>query len=199
MIRYYKANTKGSTSLIKRVGNFLFWLIIILILIIEAFSFADKYSDYKFAIDGYRLSVISSQSMSYVDPSNESRLEGITNQYAKGDVILTKEYESFDQVKVNDVVTYYNGVTLVCHRVIEKITKDNNYYVITQGDANNANDGTINFKAVKGKVIGSCKYIGYSTLYLQSPYGLFCISSLVFIIVVCAIYNELVNKKYREI
>ncbi len=61
--------------------------------------------------------------MSYVDASNETRLEGITNQYAKGDIILTKEYESFNEVEVNDVVTYFNGETLVCHRVIEKWRK----------------------------------------------------------------------------
>lgn len=199
MIRYYKANTKGTTSIYKTFGNLLFWIIIFFLVTIEVFSFADKLSNYNFAISSYRLSVISSQSMSYVDSSNEFRLEGITNQYAKGDIILTKEYQSFNEVKVNDVVTYFNGETLVCHRVIEKVEKNEIYYVITQGDANNSNDGLVNFNNVKGKVVGSCKYLGYVTLYLQSPYGLFCISSLAFIIVVCAIYNEIVNKKYREI
>ena len=61
-----------------------------------------------------------------------------------------------------------------------------------------SNDGLINYGFVKGKVIGSCRYLGYTTLYLQSPYGIFAIYSIAFLVIVTLIINESVNSKYKE-
>lgn len=198
MIRTYVAN-KIDRRPFKKVLSFLFWVIICLIVVFEAITIADKITNYNVSLFGNRLNVISSDSMSYVNRANEERLSNITDRYYKGDYIITHEYSSFDDVKVNDVITYFNGETLVCHRVIETINKNDTFYVITQGDANSSNDGLIKYDLIKGKVVGSCRYLGYLTLYLQSSYGIFAICSIAFVVICGIIIYEIINNKYKEI
>lgn len=196
-MRFYAAN-KIDRRPYKKVLSFVFWVLLALIVTFECITIIDKSTNYNLSLFGDRISVISSNSMSYVNEVNKERLNGINDRYYKGDYIISHEYKSFDDIKINDVITYFNGAQLVCHRVVDKVIKNGKYYVITQGDTNVSNDGLINYDLVKGKVIGSCRYLGYTTLYLQSPYGIFAICSIAFLVIVTLIINEAVNSKYKE-
>ena len=179
--------------------NVLFWLVLSIILVFQVTTLIDRYSGYNLSFGGYRGSVISSSSMSIVDESNKDRLEGLTDQYQKGDIVITKDVKRFDDFEVNDVVTYYNGKSLICHRVTDKVIKDDgSYHFITQGDKNNTSDGLIPFSAMRGKVVASIPKVGWASLYLQSPYGLLAVSSVVLIVVVTLIILEFQKDDKKE-
>ena len=117
--------------------------------------------------------VIVSQSMSYSNDVNTYLPEDVEHIY-KGDIIKTNPYESFESVQKYDVILYYaaNG-DMICHRVIEKYYTTDGPYILTRGDANNADDIPIRFDYVRGKVVKIQHNTGNIILFLRSPYFLF--------------------------
>ena len=161
----------------------------------EVVVIVDQASQYNVDFVSYRISVVTSDSMSIIDPSNEYRLENYKERINKGDLIISETNISYDDIKINDVIIYFNGKTLVCHRVINKFSEDNNEFLITQGDANNVSDGIISFNQVKGRVIDVIPYIGYVNLYLSSPYGVLAICLVILIIIIALLINEFLKAK----
>ena len=115
-----KNNFPKWKKIIKKILNVVFIVLLVLLLILVVSGFIDKISQYNSSLFGYRFSVISSQSMSFVNDSNKERLKDYHDQYAKGTIIVANNYKSYDDVNINDVILYYNGSLLVCHRVVEK-------------------------------------------------------------------------------
>ena len=163
-----KINRKNITKITSWIG----WALFALILLCSTVSFVDSHTGYNVSFFGFRSSVISTGSMSKVHESNKERLDGFNDQLQVGDIIFTEEYKSYEEIKENDIITYFNGVVLICHRVVDKVIKEEKYYVITQGDANATTDGLVSFDSVKGKVVSVLPKIGYISLYLQSTYGI---------------------------
>ncbi len=168
------------------------------IIAFEVVVIVDQASQYNVDFVSYRISVVTSDSMSSIDPSNEDRLENYKERINKGDLIVSETNISYDHIKINDVIIYFNGKTLVCHRVINKFIEDNNEFLITQGDANNVSDGIISFKQVKGRVIDVIPYIGYVNLYLTSPYGILAICLVILIIIIALLINEFLKAKEND-
>ena len=143
-------------------------ILLVGVIAFEVVVIIDQASQYNVDFVSYRISVVTSDSMSTIDPSNEDRLENYKERINKGDLIVSETNINYDDIKINDVIIYFNGKTLVCHRVINKFSEDNNEFLITKGDANNVSDGIISFNQVKGRVIDVIPYIGYVNLYLTS-------------------------------
>ena len=155
----------------------------------------DQHTGYNLPFFGYRNSVIVSESMSSINPSNDY-ITSDMKRLKKYDVITTKTYKSFDDIQLYDVLTYSSGNTLVCHRVVDKYTDNGINYVVTRGDANNADDTPISYKAVKGKVIRITHNIGYVVLFFQSGYiSLAIFGSLFFFFLGIYIYDHEMDKK----
>lgn len=191
-------NNKEKKSIGKKIWSIIGWVVFVILVLFILIKVVDRFTDYTLSFMPVRSCVVSSGSMSKVDDSNKERLQGYNDQLQKGDLIYYSSYKNYDDIQINDVVVYYNGVTLVTHRVVEKVVKDNVDYVITQGDANNVFDGLIPYSWLRGKVVSKIPYIGYVTLYLVSPYGLLAISSVVLIVIVWAIVNELLKDKNKN-
>ena len=186
-------------TLRKRIGSFLLTIILLAFVSYEVIAIIDQNKGYSIPFIQNRVNVITTGSMSTVDKSNEERLKDFDERIYRGDLIFTTKIKSFDDIKINDVITYYNGVTLVCHRVVDKVVKeDSSSYVITQGDANNTIDGLIPYSWVRGKVINVVHYLGYVTLYIQSPYGIFAISFIALVIIVSLLINEILKSKETD-
>lgn len=173
-------------------------ILLVGVIAFEVVVIVDQASQYNVDFVSYRISVVTSDSMSTIDPSNEDRLENYKERINKGDLIVSETNINYDDIKINDVIIYFNGKTLVCHRVINKFIEDNNEFLITQGDANNVSDGIISFKQVKGRVIDVIPYIGYVNLYLTSPYGVLAICSIILIIIIALLINEFLKAKERD-
>lgn len=166
---------KRSTKRI--VFDVVFFSLLSLMLAIIVTTFIDIKSGYKYPIFGLRASVISSPSMATVDPANESYITDDMKQIQKNDVIITKQYQSFEDIKIYDVATYYSGNSLlICHRVVDKYEEDGVKYVVFKGDANSSIDAPVKYSFVRGKVINVIPKAGTFVSFIQSPFfiiGLF--------------------------
>ena len=185
-----KTKSKKNTFLI--VLKWIIYVLIILLIVISLWLMIDRISGYNFSFFGLRSSVISSDSMSEVNVRHEDRdylLENEERLY-KNDLIFTYDASSIEDLEVYDIVTYVDSNNnLICHRIVQIDIEENKIW--TQGDANNARDGVIEFEDIKGVYIGKISSLGAVTLYLQSPYGLFGISIAFLFIFGAAIILEL--------
>lgn len=191
-----KTKSKKNTFLI--VLKWIIYVLIILLIVISLWLMIDRISGYNFSFFGLRSSVISSDSMSEVNVRHEDRdylLENEERLY-KNDLIFTYDASSIEDLEVYDIVTYVDSNNnLICHRIVQIDIEENKIW--TQGDANNARDGVIEFEDIKGVYIGKISSLGAVTLYLQSPYGLFGISIAFLFIFGAAIILE-IDKDKKE-
>ena len=117
---------------------------------------------------GYGMSVVLSGSM-------ESRL-------SVDDLVIIK---ATDNYKVNDIVLFQDGNSLVIHRIIE-IDGDT---VTTKGDANNVADEPINKSQIKGVLVYDIAGFGAVVNILKQP---------VFVILILAAAFLLTEFSYRK-
>lgn len=98
----------------------------------------------------------------------------MTPKYPVGGMIYVKSVP-FEEVAVGDVITYRtsnDGGWVVTHRVTQ-IDKDTQT-ITTQGDANNTEDGIVNYSNVIGKSSDFCiPYVGRIVTEYQSGNGKF--------------------------
>lgn len=81
------------------------------------------------------------------------------------DMIITHSQDSY---KVDDIVSFNSGNSVVTHRIIDVTEKG----YITKGDANNIDDGEILRDAVIGKVVLTIPYMGNILRVLYTPVGM---------------------------
>ena len=110
---------------------------------------------------GYGMSVVLSGSM-------ESRL-------SVDDLVIIK---ATDNYKVNDIVLFQDGNSLVIHRIIE-IDGDT---VTTKGDANNVADEPINKSQIKGVLVYDIAGLGAMVNILKQPVSVFIILAAAFLL-----------------
>ena len=95
--------------------------------------------------------------------------------YHVGSMIYVKEVDPL-KMQVDEPVTFYlNDNTVATHRIIEVIPDESNpnvMYYRTQGDANETPDGDpIRSDQIIGKPVFSIPYLGYLSVYIQTPPG----------------------------
>ncbi len=110
---------------------------------------------------GFGMSVVLSGSM-------EDRL-------SKDDLIIVKETDDY---KVNDIVLFQDGNSLVVHRIIA-IDGDT---VTTKGDANNTADSPVNKSQIKGVLIYDIGGVGAVVNVIKHPISIFVILAVVLIL-----------------
>ena len=94
-----------------------------------------------------------------------------------GDLIIIKnageEQESYQE---GDVVCFQNGAGYVTHRITGiEMDEDGSILYTTQGDANNAPDGTqITQDQILGSYVTHIKKAGDFVMYVQTPRGMVC-------------------------
>ena len=111
-----------------------------------------------------------------------------------GDVILNTEVKDPSEIGIGDIITFQGDARFenqkVTHRVITAPYDDNGTLVlVTKGDANEKDDGVINFSSVESKYLTKVGFL--TTLYsiFFSTWGFF-----IFIILLLLIFfDEIVN------
>ena len=151
-------------------------ILTIVLLIIFIFVVVQRYSKGKINAFGYQAYTVATGSM---EP-----------QIKIGDVILIKEVDPAT-LKKGDVVTYEGSEgdlrgLILTHRIIElrKDEKDNKYYYITKGDANEVEDPEISQDNLRGKVVYNTVLFSFVSRLMTHDifyYGLFIVISVYFI------------------
>ena len=89
-----------------------------------------------------------------------------------GDLIIGK-YADISEVREGDIISFYDGDSIVTHRAIEIETVDGEISITTQGDANNTPDRN---RVTKDTIIGiyhKClPGLGDAAMFLQTTTGL---------------------------
>lgn len=128
-------------------------------------------------------------------------MEGnLNDSFKKGALIfvrLLKENEK-NSLEVGDVVTFKIDESYVTHRIIEVITDENNLVTsyVTQGDANDSNDGEIPVGSIVGKCFYHIEGIGDFAIFMQTPGGILIFIGLpILLFVLYDVYRNNVNSK----
>ena len=88
-----------------------------------------------------------------------------------GDLMIIKKCNAND-IKVNDIIEYTKDDYSVIHRVIEIHQEDGEFFFITKGDNNDAQDSDpVREKQLKGKAIARIPYLALPTIWIDSLSG----------------------------
>ena len=190
-------NEPKKKTVLGRVVNWVFIAIISIFVVYVGCRIIDNQTGYKFPFFGYRSSVIVSESMAYANPENTYLTEEM-KRINKYDVIITKNYKSYNDINKYDVITYYRNNNLICHRVVDLYEKDGKQYIVTRGDSNSSNDAAFEYSAVRGKVVNTLGGVGHAVLFVQSYEFLFALfSSSFFVVLGIFIYQTTKEKKEK--
>jgi len=108
-----------------------------------------------------------------------------------GDMVIVHGQQDY---LIGDIVTYQGDNSTITHRIIEKTP--NGY--ITQGDANNADDGEITDKQIIGKVVKIIPKAGNVILFLQSAPGVLILIVGFFAIIEISRFIGMIRKDSSE-
>jgi signal peptidase I len=117
------------------------------------------------------------------DPTHQSSIWGfkvmtvLTGSMAPdiqpGDVIVVKPIKP-ENAQVKDVITYRNSNnTLITHRIVNRVEKQNQLFFQTKGDANNVNDERlVSSNQLVGSLLFHLPKAGYVADFIKSPMGI---------------------------
>ena len=112
-----------------------------------------------------------------------------------GDLAILKTTDPA-QLKLNDIIAYKEGATLVTHRIVELINNGGEPSFITRGDANNASDrNPVAYSQVEGVYIYRIAGLGRLAMFMQTPFGI-----LVFVGVplCCFILYDIIRRRHAN-
>lgn len=95
-----------------------------------------------------------------------------------GDIILSKQTASPDEIDTDDIITFKGGAAFeyhnVTHRVVVPPMKNINgdYVLMTKGDANTKVDGEIYYADVQSKMVRKLEFLNRFFEFFMSPWGL---------------------------
>lgn len=161
---------KKEESFLRKAGDFLFFVFLLFILSYPFCGTIDRYSGYRCPWFGLRNAVVRTGSMSTANKDNTYLDETMKRIYPK-DLVTLKEYSSYEEIKLYDVLAYVNpDGFLICHRVVALYTEKGKDWIVTRGDSNNVDDDSFTFEQTRGKVINVLPGVGPVIDFFSSPY-----------------------------
>lgn len=174
---------------LKIIGNILYTISFILVLLILIVVLIQRFSDNNVAIAGIRIFNVATGSM---EP-----------KYNVGDVLISKEVDP-SEIEIGDDITYegekgsFDG-KIVTHQVIEKKEENGKYTFVTKGIANNEADPEISENQVYGKVIYKSVILSFISNITRNIYLFyFCIIVPMAIIIAKMIVDFLIRRQERK-
>lgn len=176
---------KKKFSILKLMGNIIYYIIFIFVLLIFLGVLTQRLSENRKAIGGFRFFNIVTESM--------------LPKYKVGDVLVSKEVD-VKEIKVGDDVVYIGKKgqlkdMIVTHQVIKKEKKDNGYTFVTKGIANEVEDPEINSDQVLGKIVYK---VGLFSLLSKASNNMYVFFFAIFIPLVILITIKLIQVKNEK-
>lgn len=141
---------------LKRVGNVLFYIILISLLSISFIMV-------KSVKEGKQPTIMGNKFFAVLTGSMEPTI-------MTGDLVMVKEVKP-EKIKTGDIITFgsLNSENITTHRVKEVINENGKIKYITQGDANNVQDpNPVESKVLIGKVVKWIPKIGTTMTWMKS-------------------------------
>lgn len=164
----------------KKILNISFWIIIVLLTISIIISVIAHFNGTSPSIFGYSIYRVSSGSM---EP-----------ELSVGDVILGKQVDNPEQIKVGDVITFSGSGQmtgeLITHEVIVAPMYENGNYVLqTKGIANQIPDNPITFDKVVSIMVCELPFLNILYNFFFTPLGLI----VAILLIILAFSGEFIN------
>ena len=162
-------------------------LLIILLFLFSIVITADKENKENKKISIYAFNIIS---------------ESMNPTLNVGDLVIVKKYNSIDEYKVKDIITFNYENKNITHRIVDIQQEDNIKIFITKGDRNESNDDFyISYENIYGKVIFVFPKLGYIFEKIHHKNILTLIISLIlslFLILKIKLEKKYQRKKIRK-
>ena len=194
-----QSHVQQRRKVIGLIRTIAFYLVIIIIVPIFAFSLVNKVMGNVMMVGNKAVMVIPTDSMSYKNEANSYLFNrNLNNQIQPYDIIVLEKVSKSD-IRMYDVIAYKNdkGVNIV-HRIIDI---DGNKYT-TRGDIYDSSKTDL-YKPVFDDVIG--RYtgkripgVGIFIMFLQSYAGIITVVSLVYCLLMIDRTAEKINKVQQE-
>lgn len=173
------------------LGNILFYLFMLILLLIISFTLLSKFSGGVPLILGNRLYAVVSGSM---EPSIKT-----------GSLVVVKDVDA-DTLEVDDVITYnhIDSQKVVTHRIVKISQVNSVLYFTTRGDANDTDDfASVSQENLIGKVTLTIPFAGRILVFANSKTGVFMLlivpGILLIIFESIQVYkNVMLSKKKKE-
>ena len=193
-----KDNKKGKVK--KTISQIASYSVLAVVLVFFGFSVYSRFFNNNLLFGDTGYVVISSGSMSERNPAN-TYLETyhLDNQFNTYDIIGIEKYDSQDDIKLYDVVSFYGQDNIIyVHRVVG-INSNGTY--VTRGDSNNVDDTNRLYEGylTYDKIIGHytnfrIQLVGVFVIFLQSNSGIITIISIIY----CLLMFDHFKGKYEE-
>lgn len=198
----YLKSLEKKPSIIGKVFD-CFVLFVCCLLLVLAFVFSSYVSirDGKKANGIPTLSVVKSESMSYVNDKNQYvKPEEVTEHIQMFDLIVFYKLPDEEDLKLNDIVIYEADGELIIHRIVaieEPNSKHQERYFLLHGDANRSPDYfPVTYSQMKGIYTGDrIPMVGSFIMFMQSPSGWLCIILMVYAIIAVPIIEKNIKKR----
>lgn len=152
---------KKSRKVMKILGNGLFGLVILLVILMVFSVIQNKVSGGPPRIAGYHMYIVLSGSMA---PAFDA-----------GSMVFVKPVEP-EEIKEGDIITYRglgDSSFLTTHRVVEIMGSGQDLEFVTKGDANDVNDpNPVPGENLVGRVALTVPYMGYLMTFGQTKQGM---------------------------
>ena len=177
-----------NNKILKIIGNILYAISFIIIVLILLVVLIQRFSNNNFAICGIRIFNVASGSM---DP-----------KYVVGDILIAKDVPP-EEIEVGDTITYLGDTgdfsgRIVTHQVVEKKEEDGKIVFITKGIANVLEDPEITEDQVYGKVIYKSIVLSFICKLLQNIYAFYFIIIVPLAIIIAKMIADHIIKKEEE-
>lgn len=175
------AKLKKAVNIVRIIKNIVCWTLIAVLTVSIVIFMITKFTGGTPEVFGYSIHRIVSGSM-------EPELQ-------IGDVIINKEIKDASEVHIGDIITFQGDKRFenqkVTHRVLVA-PYDNGrgtLVLVTKGDANETDDGDINFSDVESKCLTKLTFLNSVYGFFFSPIGLIVFIFLLFLI----FFDEILN------
>ena len=165
---------------IKRIWNFVTTVLVVLVVLAAALIWGLR-------ILGMDVFVVQSGSM---EP-----------EYPVGSLVYVRDVEP-DELAEGDVITFQlGGGVRGTHRIIQVVSEDGGLAFRTKGDANEeADNGLVYPEDIIGRVGFCLPYLGYLTVYIQQPPGLYVAIAVIALVLLLTVLPDLLfdEKKSKQ-
>ena len=123
-------------------------------------------------------------------------------EYPVGSLLYVKAVDT-SKLKVGDDITFMlDSDTVATHRIVAVVPDEDDPSVLrfkTKGIANEYEDGgLVYYKNIIGKPIFSVPYLGYLSIYIQNPPGIYFVIAAVIILLIIGFWTDLKKIKSEE-
>ena len=110
------------------------------------------------------------------------------------------KFDNYESLEVSDVIVFRSSdEILVVHRIVERVTLDDQVFYKTKGDNNSNTDNDLVSKDnYQGKVIKSMYFLGLGKLFTNSRNLIFLIITIIILIILIFQIYEIVKNKHQK-